>query len=193
MPFIYIILGVKNNFYRSLITLEFGGFWYWTGSIRWNLVRSHPSWRKNNWSDTSSMSATSLVFSSRLSLPSTVPSTTNLHVLNVVRGWQYRNNFNVNHYHHSVSQHKSKEIPTEETHLMEPKFHAYWSKITTKTILLLVTKLNQTYQIKPSKQTKQNSIGDYLLACIPLLSAKICWLEDDEELDTVSLFYVVYI
>ena len=56
-------------------------------------------------------------------------------------------NFNVNHYHHSVSQHKLKEIPTEETHPMEPKFHAYWSKITTKTILL-----NQTYQIKPSKQ-----------------------------------------
>ena len=31
------------------------------------------------------------------------------------------------------------------------------------------------------------------LACLLLLSAKIFWLEDDEELDARSLFYVVYI
>ena len=48
--------------------------------------------------------ATSLVFSSLLSLPSTVPSNTNPHVLNVVRHVESKNNFHVNHHHHSISR-----------------------------------------------------------------------------------------
>ena len=50
------------------------------------------------------MLATSLVFSSLLSLPSTVPSNTNPHVLNVVRHVESKNNFHVNHHHHSISR-----------------------------------------------------------------------------------------
>ena len=50
------------------------------------------------------MLATSLVFSSLLSLPSMVPSNTNPHVLNVVRHVESKNNFHVNHHHHSISR-----------------------------------------------------------------------------------------
>ena len=49
------------------------------------------------------MSATSLVFSSRLSLLSTVSSTTNLHVLNVVRHVDRIEKSHLNHHHHSTS------------------------------------------------------------------------------------------
>ena len=48
--------------------------------------------------------ATSLVFYSLLSLPSTVLSNTNPHVLNVVRHVESKNNFHVNHHHHSISR-----------------------------------------------------------------------------------------
>ena len=49
------------------------------------------------------MSATSLVFSSKLSLPSMVLSTTNSHVLSLVRHVESVNNFHVNHHNHSIS------------------------------------------------------------------------------------------
>ena len=49
------------------------------------------------------MSVTSLVFSSLLSLPTTVPLTTNSHVLNVVRHDRNINNSHADHYHHSTS------------------------------------------------------------------------------------------
>ena len=49
------------------------------------------------------MSATSLVFSSRFSLLSTVSSTTNSYVLNVVRHVEIMKNSHVNHHHHSTS------------------------------------------------------------------------------------------
>ena len=49
------------------------------------------------------MLATSPVFSSLLPLPSTVLSTTNSHVLNMVRQAESIKNFHVNQYHHSIS------------------------------------------------------------------------------------------
>ena len=65
---------------------------------------SCPSWRKFLPKWYILVLATSLVFSSLLSLPSTVPSNTNPHVLNVVRHVESKNNFHVNHHHHSISR-----------------------------------------------------------------------------------------
>ena len=49
------------------------------------------------------LSATSLVISSRLFLPSTVSLTTISHILSVVRHVERIKNFHVNHHHHSTS------------------------------------------------------------------------------------------
>ena len=58
----------------------------------------------SNRSDTSGrMSAISLVFSSKLSLPSMVSSSTNSHVLNMVRHVESINNSHVNQHSHSIS------------------------------------------------------------------------------------------
>ena len=65
---------------------------------------SCPSWRKFLPKWYILVLATSLVFSSLLSLLSTVPSNTNPHVLNVVRHVESKNNFHVNHHHHSISR-----------------------------------------------------------------------------------------
>ena len=65
---------------------------------------SRPNWRKFLPKWYILMSATSLVISSRLFLPSTVLSTTNSHVLNVVRHVESKNNFHVYHHHHSISR-----------------------------------------------------------------------------------------
>ena len=64
---------------------------------------SHPSWKKFLQKWYILMLATSLVFSSLLPLPSTVLSTTNSHVLNMVRQVESIKNFHVNQYHHSIS------------------------------------------------------------------------------------------
>ena len=64
----------------------------------------YPSWRKFNRSDTFYLSATSLVFSSRLSLPSRVSLTINTRDLNVIRHVVSIKNFHVNHHHHSISR-----------------------------------------------------------------------------------------
>ena len=64
---------------------------------------SHPSWKKFLQKWYILMLATSLVFSSLLPLPSTVLSTTNSHVLNMVRQAESIKNFHVNQYHHSIS------------------------------------------------------------------------------------------
>ena len=64
---------------------------------------SRPNWRKFLPKWYILMSATSLVISSRLFLPSTVLSTTNSHVLNVVRHVDRIKNSHLNHHHHSTS------------------------------------------------------------------------------------------
>ena len=65
---------------------------------------SHPSWKKFLPKWYILVSATSLVFSSLLPLSSTVPSNTNAHALNVVRQVESKNNFHVDHHHHSISR-----------------------------------------------------------------------------------------
>ena len=64
----------------------------------------HVLFEENSYRSYILVLATSLVFSSLLSLPSTVPSNTNPHVLNVVRHVESKNNFHVNHHHHSISR-----------------------------------------------------------------------------------------
>ena len=66
---------------------------------------SDPSWGKFQPKWYIWMSAISLVFSSKLSLPSMVSSSTNSHVLSVVRHVESVNNFHVNHHNHSISHH----------------------------------------------------------------------------------------
>ena len=56
------------------------------------------------------MSATSLVFSSLLFLPSTVPLTTNSHVLNVVRHIESLNNFHINHHYYGKSRSRKFQL-----------------------------------------------------------------------------------
>ena len=63
----------------------------------------YPSWRKFNRSDTFYLSATSLVFSSRLSLPSRVSLTINTRDFNVIRHVVSIKNIHVNHHHHCIS------------------------------------------------------------------------------------------
>ena len=65
---------------------------------------SRPSWRKFLPKWYILVSATSLVFSSLLPLSFMDPSNTNPHVLNVVRHVKSKNNFHVNHHHHSISR-----------------------------------------------------------------------------------------
>ena len=82
---------------------------------------SHSSWRKFQlmyiWCDTSiQISATSLVFSSLLSLPSTVPSPTNSHVLYEVRYVEGINKFHVNH-HQQTTTSSLKKISCDVMHL----------------------------------------------------------------------------
>ena len=60
------------------------------------------------------MSTLSLVFFSRMFLPSTVSSTKNKHVL--MLNVESIENFHVNHNHYSISYPSLKKIPTELIH-----------------------------------------------------------------------------
>ena len=74
---------------------------------------SYPSWRKFQPKWYILMSTTSLGFSSNLFMPSTVSSTNNSHVLNVVSLVERIKNFHVNHQHHIISHSILNKIPTE--------------------------------------------------------------------------------
>ena len=56
------------------------------------------------------MSPTSMVSSILLSLPSTVSSTTNLHILNVVGDVESMNNFHINHHHYGKSRFRKFQL-----------------------------------------------------------------------------------
>ena len=74
---------------------------------------SYPSWRKFQPKWYILMSTTSLGFSSNLFMPSTVSSTNNSHVLNVVSLVERIKNFHVNHQHHIISHSILNKYPTE--------------------------------------------------------------------------------
>ena len=77
-------------------------------------IISDPNWRKFQPKLYIWMSATSLVFSSKLSLPSMVSSTINSHLLSVARHVESVNNFHIHQNNRSIS------------HLSWRKFQLMW-------------------------------------------------------------------
>ena len=87
------------------------------------------------------MSATSLVFSSRFSLLSTVSSTTNSYVLNVVRHVEIMKNSHVNHHHHSTS------------HPCKRKFQLKWYILMSVNSLVFSSLLFLLFTVPPTTKT----------------------------------------
>ena len=85
------------------------------------------------------MSVTSLVFSSLLSLPTTVPLTTNSHVLNVVRHDRNINNSHADHYHHSTSDPSWRKFQPKWDILMSATSLVFSSLLSLPTTVPLTT------------------------------------------------------
>ena len=102
------------------------------------------------------MSPTSMVSSILLSLPSTVSSTTNLHILNVVGDVESMNNFHINHHHYSKSRFR--------------KFQLMWYILMSAPFLVFPSNLATAYHIfakKNSNDVMHPDVSD--LPGLPLL------------------------
>ena len=103
----------------------------------------YPSWRKFNRSDTFYLSATSLVFSSRLSLPSRVSLTINTRDLNVIRHVGSIKNFHVNHHHHCISHPTWRNFQLKWYILMSATSQAFSSLLFLPSTVPSTTKPNE--------------------------------------------------
>ena len=108
---------------------------------------SDPSWRKFQPKWYICMSATSLVFSSKLSLPSMVSSTTNSQVLSVVRHVESVNTFHVNHHNHSIS------------HPSWRKFQLMWYILLSVTSLVFSSLLSLKATVPSTTKLHEQKVG----------------------------------
>ena len=91
---------------------------------------------------------TSLVFSSLLSLPSTVPSTTEPHALYVVKYVESINNFHVSYHHHSISRPSWRKFQPKWYILMLATSMVFSSRLSLPFKLSLTTNSHLLYVVR---------------------------------------------
>ena len=94
------------------------------------------------------MSATSLVFYSRLSLPPTLLLTTNSHLLYVFRHVESIENSHVNHHNQSISHHSKKILQLMWYILLSATSLVFSSRLSVPSTLLLTTNCYLPYVVR---------------------------------------------
>ena len=102
---------------------------------------------------------TSLVFSSLLSLPSTVPSTTEPHALYVVKYVESINNFHVSYHHHSISRPSWRKFQPKWYILMLATSMVFSSRLSLPFKLSLTTNSHLLYVVRHVESTENCQVN----------------------------------
>ena len=123
------------------------------------------------------MSPTSMVSSILLSLPSTVSSTTNLHILNVVGDVESMNNFHINHHHYGKSRFRKFQLmwyilmsapflvfPSNLAtayHIFAKKIQMMWCILMSATFLVFPSLLSMQFPVPSTIKPPEQKLGKW--------------------------------